>query len=84
MIMEQMQRIKQYADNLHLTMLRNQAERFIHQAQIDKPTYIDYTCDVLEQEVKQRQKTDMERRMKLARLPRSHDLELWLFIPIRA
>ncbi len=77
MIMEQMQRIKQYADNLHLTMLRNQAERFIHQAQIDKPTYMDYTCDVLEQEVKQRQKTDMERRMKLARLPRNHDLELY-------
>jgi len=77
MIMEQMQLIKQYADNLHLTMLRNQAERFIHQAQIDKPTYMDYTCDVLEQEVKQRQKTDMERRMKLARLPRNHDLELY-------
>lgn len=77
MIMEQMQLIKQYADNLRLTMLRNQAERFIHQAQIDKPTYMDYTCDVLEQEVKQRQKTDMERRIKLARLPRNHDLELY-------
>jgi len=77
MIMEQMQLIKQYADSLRLTMLRNQAERFIHQAQIDKPTYMDYTCDVLEQEVKQRQKTDMERRIKLARLPRNHDLEIY-------
>ena len=41
--MEQIKRIKQYADHLRLTMLRNQAERFIHQAQIDKPTYMDYT-----------------------------------------
>lgn len=58
-------------------MLRNQAERFIHQAQIDKPTYLDYTCDVLEQEVKQRQKTDLERRIKLAHLPRNHNLDVY-------
>lgn len=75
--MEQIQRIKQYADHLRLTLLRSQAERFIHRAQIDKPTYLEYTCDVLEQEVRQRQKTDMDRRMKMARLPRSHDLNLF-------
>jgi DNA replication protein DnaC len=75
--MEQIKRIKQYADHLRLTMLRNQAERFIHQAQIDKPTYLDYTCDVLEQEVKQRQKTDLERRIKLAHLPRNHNLDMY-------
>jgi DNA replication protein DnaC len=75
--MEQIKRIKQYADHLRLTMLRNQAERFIHQAQIDKPTYLEYTYDILEQEVRQRQKTDMERRIKLARLPRNHSLEMY-------
>jgi DNA replication protein DnaC len=73
--MEQIQRIKQYADHLRLTLLRSQAERFIHQAQMDKPTYLDYTCDVLEQEVRQRQKTDMDRRLRLARLPKDHDLD---------
>ena len=75
--MEQIQRIKQYADHLRLTLLRSQAERFIHRAQIDKPIYLEYTCDVLEQEVRQRQKTDMDRRMKMARLPRSHDLNFF-------
>lgn len=75
--MDQIKRIKQYADHLRLTMLRNQAERFIHQAQIDKPTYLDYTCGVLEQEVKQRQKTDLERRIKLAHLPRNHNLDMY-------
>lgn len=75
--MDQIKSIKQYADQLRLTMLRNQAERFIHQAQIDKPTYLNYTCDILEQEVKQRQKTDLERRIKLAHLPRNHNLDMY-------
>lgn len=72
--MEQIERIKQYADHLRLTLMRNHAEKFIHQAQIDKPTYLQYTHDILEKEVQQRQKTDMERRLKLARLPKDHDL----------
>jgi DNA replication protein DnaC len=75
--MEQIKRIKQYADHLRLSMLRNQAERYIHQAQIDKPTYLDYTCEILEQEVKQRQRTDLERRIKLAHLPRNHNLDMY-------
>jgi DNA replication protein DnaC len=73
--MEQIQKIKQYAEHLRLTLMRNQAEKFIHQAQVDKPTYLEYTCDVLEKEVQQRQKSDMERRLKMARLPKSHNLD---------
>lgn len=78
--MEQINRIKQYADHLRLTMLRNQVERFIHQAQIDKPTYLDYTCDILEQKVTQRQKNDLERRIKVARLPRNCNLETMILL----
>lgn len=73
--MEKINQIKQYADHLRLTLLRNQAHHLIHQAQIDKPTYIDYTHSILEQEVQQRQKNDMERRIKLAHLPRNHNLD---------
>lgn len=72
--MEKIKEIKQHADYLRLTLLRNQAEGFIHQAQIDKPSYIDYTHNMLEQEVLQRQKSDFEKRIKLAHLPRNHDL----------
>jgi len=75
--MEEIKKIKQYAEHLRLTLLRGQAERFIHQAQIDKPSYLNYTCDMLEQEVQQRQKTDLDRRMKLARLPKNHNLEFY-------
>ena len=72
--MEKIKKIKQYADYLRLTLLRNQAEHLIHQAQIDKLTHLDYTHNILEQEVLQRQKTDLDRRVKLAHLPRNHDL----------
>ena len=75
--MEQLQLIKQYAEHLRLSLLRAHAEQFIHQAQIDRPTYMNYICDILEQEVRHRQKTDMERRMKLARLPRDHNLDFY-------
>ncbi|MEI6823806.1 MAG: IS21-like element helper ATPase IstB [Bacteroidota bacterium] len=72
--MEKINQIKQYADYLRLTLLRNQAENFIHQAQIDKSTHLDYTHSMLEKEVLQRQKTDLDRRVKLAHLPRNYDL----------
>jgi DNA replication protein DnaC len=72
--MEKIKQIKQYADQLRLTQIRNQAENLIHQAQIDKSTYLDYTHNILEQEVLQRQRTDVDRRIKLAHLPRNFDL----------
>lgn len=72
--MEKLKQIKEYAEHLRLTLLRKQAEKFIHQAQIDKPGYIDYTHNLLESEVENRRKSDLERRLKLAHLPRNHDL----------
>jgi DNA replication protein DnaC len=76
-MMEKMKQIKQYADQLRLTLLRNQAEQLIHGAQMEKQTHMDFTHRVLEQEVLQRQKTDLDRRLKLARLPRIHDLDAY-------
>lgn len=72
--MEKITQIKHYADHLRLTLLRNKAEHLIHQAQIDKQSYLDYTHNLLEQEVLQRQKTDLDRRVKLAHLPRNYEL----------
>ncbi len=77
--MEQIIKIKQYADVLRLTQLKNAPEDIIHQAQIDKPTYMEYTLDLLKREVLQRQKTDFERRMKMAHLPTNHDLDSYDF-----
>lgn len=75
--MDRIKQIKQHADYLRLTLIRNQAEHMIHHAQIEKPSYQDYTFYLLEQEVLQRQKTDFERRIKMAHLPRNHDLDAY-------
>jgi len=77
--MEQIRQIKQYADTLRLTQLRNKAELVIHQAQIDKPTYLEFVNDMLKAEVLQRQKNDYERRLKLAHLPTTHNLDQYDF-----
>lgn len=77
--MQTINQIKQYADILRLTYLKNSPEQFIHQAQIDKPSYMEYTLNMLEHEVLQRQKTDFQRRLKIAHLPINHDLEKYDF-----
>jgi DNA replication protein DnaC len=79
MKMKQTEQIKQYADLLRLTQTRNNPEGLIHQAQIEKPAYTDFLLKVLKQEVKHRQKTDLERRTKLARLPKDHNLDKYDF-----
>jgi DNA replication protein DnaC len=78
-MMDKIKLIKQNADYLRLSMVRNQAEHLIHTAQIDKPSYLDYTHELLEQEVHQRKRTDLDRRKKLAHLPRHHDLNTYDF-----
>lgn len=77
--MDKIKLIKQNADYLRLSMVRNQAEHLIHAAQLEKPSYLDYTHDLLEQEVLQRKRTDLDRRKKLAHLPRHHDLGTYDF-----
>lgn len=77
--MEQIKQIKQYADTLRLTQLRNKAEQVIHQAQIDKPSYLELIYSILKAEVLQRQKNDYDRRLKMAHLPTLHNLDHYDF-----
>ncbi len=67
--------IRQYAEILRLTNLKTSVESTIHQAQIDKPTYMEYTRDLLKREVEQRQQTNYRRRLKMAQIPISHNLD---------
>lgn len=77
--MKEIEKIRQYADSLRLTLLKNQPESLIHEAQIDNPGYLEFTLNLLEREIKQRQKTDLERRLTLARLPKDNDLAQYDF-----
>jgi len=73
--MEQLnKKIEQYATILRLSLLKKNVASTIHQAQIDKPSYSKYTHDLLKREILQRQKTDYERRLKMARIPPNHNL----------
>lgn len=73
------EQIKQYADKLRLTWLKNNLETAIQSAQIDKPTYLEFTNEIMFKEVQQRQKTDYERRLKMAKIPPNHNLDDFVF-----
>ena len=62
-----------------LTYLKNHTVDIVHQAQIDKPSYIDYTINMLGKEVEKRRETDYLRRLKMAGLPDNHDLDYYDF-----
>ena len=72
-------KIQAYAEILRLTYLKKSVDNTIHQAQIDKPSYLEYTLNLLKREVQQRQKTDYLRRLKMANLPQNHDLQNYDF-----
>lgn len=75
----QRKQIQSYAESLRLTHLKKNVESTIHQAQIDKPTYTEYTIELLDREVKHRRETDYQRRLKMAGLPTTHDLDHYDF-----
>lgn len=77
--MKQIDQIKHYADILRLTQTKNAPEEIIHKAQLDKPSYSEFLLSLFHREVMHRQKTDLERRMKLARLPKDHQLDKYDF-----
>lgn len=73
----QTDKIRKYAESLRLTNLKNHTKATIHQAQIDKPSYVEYTISVLGKEVEKRRETDYLRRLKMAGLPNNHDLDYY-------
>ncbi|MEF8812105.1 MAG: IS21-like element helper ATPase IstB [Bacteroidales bacterium] len=73
--MQDLEMIKQYARSLKLSVLRNEPEDLLHKAQINRPSYMEFTRDLLKREVEKREQTKLKRRLKMARLPRNHDLD---------
>jgi len=71
--------VRLYAKALRMSNLRSNCSDMIHKAQIDKPSYLDFLLDVLKSEVTVRQQTDLLRRMRQAKLPRTCDLDKFDF-----
>lgn len=73
--MVQTETLKEYAERLKLYGLRENAEKVIHEAQINTPTYLEFLTGILGQEVERRQKNELERRVKQAKLLKNSNLD---------
>ena len=69
------QALKDYAGQLRLGGIQDQAEELIRKASEEKCSYLDFSLSLLETEINQRSQRDLERRTKAAKLPLNHDLD---------
>ena len=68
------QLFKDYAGQLKLGGIQDQAEELIQKASEEKCSYLDYSLNLLETEIFRRSQRDLEKRTKAAKLPLNHDL----------
>jgi DNA replication protein DnaC len=71
--------IQQYAKLLRLGNFSVTCSDFIHKAVIDKPTYQEFIYNILKSELEERQKKELLRRIKAAKLPKTCDLDKFDF-----
>lgn len=69
------QALKEYAGQLRLSGIQDQVEELIRKASEEKCSYLDFSLSLLETEINQRSRRDLERRTKAAKLPVNHDLD---------
>jgi DNA replication protein DnaC len=67
--------LKEYAIQLKLSGIQDQAEELIRKASQEKCSYLDFSLRLMETEINQRRQRDLERRIKAAKLPVNHDLD---------
>ncbi len=67
--------LKEYAGQLKLSGIQDQVEELIRKASEEKCSYLDFSLSLLETEINQRRRRDLERRIKAAKLPLKHDLD---------
>ena len=71
--------IRSYAKCLRLSNFAQNCSDYFHKAQIEKPTYQDFVLNAFKTEVEERQKKELQRRIKKAKLPRFSDLDAFDF-----
>lgn len=67
--------IMEYASQLNMGGIKDQFEEMINNASEEKSSYTDFAFNLLKLEIDHRRKRDLERRIKTAWLPLSHDLD---------
>lgn len=77
--MVELERVKQSASTLKINVLKSEVEKYIHTAQIDKPSYIEFLKKILDDEILFRQQKKMTSLLKSAHLPSDHNLDKYDF-----
>lgn len=77
--MIELEKVRQSAVALNIKVLQTDIEDYIHMAQIDKPSYIEFLNKIFENEISLRQQKKMESLLKKARLPVDRDLDKYDF-----
>jgi DNA replication protein DnaC len=67
--------IKEYAIQLRLNGIQDQIDELVGKANEKKCSYLDFFLTLLETEINQRNKRDLERRIGAAKLPINYDLD---------
>ena len=67
--------IMDYATQLRLTGIKEQLEALIRRATDEKSSYTDFSLNLFKTEINLRQQRDLERRIKIAKLPVKADLD---------
>lgn len=75
--MERLHTFKDCAQQLRLSALTTEIESLVNQAQDGKDSYLEFGLKLLKTELEQRQGRALEIRLKRARLPRHHRLDLY-------
>lgn len=75
--METKQQIKQYCQQFRMTGMHSALEPLIKEAENKSTGYLEFTASLLQAEVTYRENADLANRLKVARLPRFSDLDVY-------
>jgi DNA replication protein DnaC len=75
--MEIKHQIKQYCQQFRMNGMQHALEQIIKEAEKKSTGYLEFTASLLKAEVSYREHNDLNNRLKVARLPRSSDLQAY-------
>jgi DNA replication protein DnaC len=75
--MEIKHQIKQYCQQFRMTGMHTELDKIVKEAEKKSAGYLEFTASLLRAEVNYRERNDLNNRLKVARLPRSSDLEAY-------
>jgi DNA replication protein DnaC len=75
--MEKNKQITDYCSRFKLGGIKEGFDDIVQKAQAEQFSYLEYTLQLFETEAKHRKEKDKQRRLKFARLPQAHQLDLY-------